>query len=559
MMSRNVTGVEVKNAMFNIGGLKAPGADGFPSLFYQKHWNICASEITQMVTLAFQCGKIPMGLNHTLIALVPKVSSPQDMALFRPISLCKTLYKVISKVLVARIRPYLRNLISPNQVSFVPGRHISDNIVIVQEVLQKYQHSHGGKGFMAWKIDLSKAYDRLNWGFIETVLVEAQFPTSIVKLIMENLLRHFESVGGLDKVIPYHPIYLSYDLILFADASCEQARILKRCLDVFCDISSQESRLAGWKSKMLNLSGRLTLIQAVTNSIPVYTMQLPVSICDALDKCNRDFLWGDCNGKKKIHLANWDLVCRPKEFGGLGIKKASMMNQAMLVKIGWRMVQEDQGLWRNVLNKKYVKSVPLLNPLYACPSGCSRTWRSIIFGVSLLKQGLSWRIGDGSSGNFWNDRWLPDGPLVQFLPDVSDIDLQMQIPPGFMGSGPDKLIWGGTANGHFTMSLSFTSLETAQVLMCYESLECCWYIWKWRNKAIFDGEFHVPFNPCKIIIDATKEWTTANTSGLTFAQRTTVSLHWEKPPMNWIKLNVDGARNHAGMISAGGLLLILVA
>ncbi|KAM5551745.1 hypothetical protein ABKV19_026542, partial [Rosa sericea] len=434
MMSRNVTGIEVKNAMFNIGGLKAPGADGFPALFYQKHWNICASEITEMVTLAFQSGKIPMGLNHTLIALVPKVSSPQDMALFRPISLCKTLYKVISKVLVARIRPYLRNLISPNQ------------------------------GFMAWKIVLSKVYDRLNWGFIETVLVEAQFPTSIVKLIMDcvsttsfqvclngELTETFRASRGIRQGDPLSPylfvlcmeklshlinstvevgqwkpvrasgsgpfishLFFADDLILFADASCEQARILKRCLDVFCDISGQEvsydksvlfcspntckalaasiskicgskltsnlgkylgvplihskvtkrtyapvldkvqSRLAGWKSKMLNLAGRITLIKAVTNSIPVYTMQtvrLPVSICDALDKCNREFLWGDCNGKKKIHLANWDLVCRPKEFGGLGIKKASLMNQAMLAKIGWRMVQEDQGLWCHVLNK----------------------------------------------------------------------------------------------------------------------------------------------------------------------------------------------------------------
>ena len=91
-----------------------------------------------MVKLVFSSGKIPCGLNHTLITLVPKVASPQDMSLFRPISLCCTLYKVISKILVSRIQPPLQYLISHNQVSFVPSRLISDNIVIAQDVLHKF-------------------------------------------------------------------------------------------------------------------------------------------------------------------------------------------------------------------------------------------------------------------------------------------------------------------------------------------------------------------------------------------------------------------------------------
>lgn len=118
----------------------------------------------ELVSLAFQSGKIPDGLNHTLITLVPKCNSPQYMHLFRPISLCSTLYKVISKIIVARLalRPLLCKLISPNQVSFVPGRHISDNIIIAQEMLHKCKNFTGKKGFMIWKVDLSKAYDKLS-------------------------------------------------------------------------------------------------------------------------------------------------------------------------------------------------------------------------------------------------------------------------------------------------------------------------------------------------------------------------------------------------------------
>lgn len=76
-----------------------------------------------MVKLAFFSSKVPCGLNHTLITLVPKVPCPRNMTLFKFISLCCTLYIVISKVIVARIRPLLQKLIRPSQVCFVLGPH----------------------------------------------------------------------------------------------------------------------------------------------------------------------------------------------------------------------------------------------------------------------------------------------------------------------------------------------------------------------------------------------------------------------------------------------------
>lgn len=66
----------------------------------------------------------------------------------------------------------------------MPGRHITDNILITQELLHKFKVTKGKKGFVAWKINLSKAYDRLSWRFIKQVLVELTLPESIVKLIM---------------------------------------------------------------------------------------------------------------------------------------------------------------------------------------------------------------------------------------------------------------------------------------------------------------------------------------------------------------------------------------
>ncbi|VVA30150.1 Hypothetical predicted protein, partial [Prunus dulcis] len=159
LLEKEIDMAEIRQSLFGIGGLKAPGVDGFPACFYQAQWNKCAADIFAMVTQAFKKCCIPDKLNYTLITLVPKVQSPQSMIQFRPISLCSTLYKVISKIIVARLRPILPDLISPNQVSFVPGRHITDNILIAQELMHKFKLSKGKKGFVAWKIDLSKAYD----------------------------------------------------------------------------------------------------------------------------------------------------------------------------------------------------------------------------------------------------------------------------------------------------------------------------------------------------------------------------------------------------------------
>ncbi|BFG37550.1 hypothetical protein CerSpe_238240 [Prunus speciosa] len=166
MLTKDVDMLEVKESLFSIGGLKAPGVDGFPTCFFQSNWQLCGNDIFDMVCTSFKDCISPEGLNSTLITLDPKIENPHSMAQFRPISLCSILYKVISKILVARLKPILPSLISPNQVSFVPGRQINDNILIAQETMHKFRIAKGKKGFIAWKIDLSKANDQFCWSFI---------------------------------------------------------------------------------------------------------------------------------------------------------------------------------------------------------------------------------------------------------------------------------------------------------------------------------------------------------------------------------------------------------
>lgn len=123
---------------------------------------MCETDITRFILNCFDTASIPSYVNETLVTLIPKVANPMRMTQLRPISLCNTLYKVISKIIVNRLRPMLDSIINPAQASYIPGRQISDNIIVVQEVLSKFKKCRGNKGYLAWKVDLSKAYDRLN-------------------------------------------------------------------------------------------------------------------------------------------------------------------------------------------------------------------------------------------------------------------------------------------------------------------------------------------------------------------------------------------------------------
>ena len=101
--------------------------------------------------------EMPDFLNQTHIALIPKIQGPEILGNYKPISLCNTMYKVVTKIIVARLRPFLDNLISPSQSAFVPERKGIDNVIIAQEFIHSLGRKKGKFGYLAVKIDLEKA------------------------------------------------------------------------------------------------------------------------------------------------------------------------------------------------------------------------------------------------------------------------------------------------------------------------------------------------------------------------------------------------------------------
>lgn len=167
---------------------KAPGPDGFTALFFQKCWDTVGTDITHNILTMFNTGWIDDGINDTFITLISKVKQGISLNDYRPISLCNVFSKIISKVLANRLKHSLHELISESQSAFIPGRLISDNYLLAQQLTHFINTRRGQHvGYLSLKTDMSKAYDMMEWDFLEIMELRMGFPGSWVKLVMQTV------------------------------------------------------------------------------------------------------------------------------------------------------------------------------------------------------------------------------------------------------------------------------------------------------------------------------------------------------------------------------------
>eukprot|EP00253_Pinus_taeda_P035212 PITA_35212 len=315
-LMRVATLAEVEEVIMNMKRGKSPRPDGFTVEFYQAAWKFMGQDILEFVEESRLKYRMWSGINSTFLTLIPKNNNTEEAQGFRPIALCNVIYKVISSLVAKRLKPLLPSIISPEKTGFVEGRKILDGLVVAQEVIHSLNQNKR-KGMMI-KLDLSKAYDRLNWRYLSAVLEAYGFEKRWIEWILSMVST---------------PIF----------------SILVNGLPTKTFNASRGIRL-------LNIASRLVLLKSVLQSIPVYTLSIRAAskgVCEKLREIFGKFVCSGPTQQRKWALVSWANLIQRKEEGGLGVRDPEILNKVLGAKLWWRWLQGGTGVWKKIWEYKY--------------------------------------------------------------------------------------------------------------------------------------------------------------------------------------------------------------
>lgn len=180
--------------MFKLNPNKSLGPDGLISGFYKSAWSILGEETTNAISQFFTNTDMPKATNSTILTLIPKFPGVTIIKDYRPISCCNTTYKVISKILVAKLKLLLPPIILPNQTTFIKGRLIIEKCMLASKLVLRY-HKNLGPRKLTLKVDIDKAFDSLIWDFLTNCLTALNLPETYIRWIQECFTSPAYSVG----------------------------------------------------------------------------------------------------------------------------------------------------------------------------------------------------------------------------------------------------------------------------------------------------------------------------------------------------------------------------
>ncbi|XP_023758688.2 uncharacterized protein LOC111907126 [Lactuca sativa] len=428
-MIRVVTDEEIKAAMFDIDDNRAPGPDGYSSKNFKSTWCIVGPEVCKAVREFFWTGKLLKGINATRLVLVPKVEVPRKVSDFRPIASCNTFYKCISKIIVNRIRNCLGDIVSNNQSAFIPGRSILDNILLAQELMVGYKKRGellNGFGFHSVMVKWIMACVSSSW-FMLNFNGEDHG-------IIRDALDEFKKVSGLKVSTEKSQIYFScvkpnmrriilgillFDVGRFPFKYLGVPMCVTKLFERDCKklIEKIKMRIFNWKSKTLSFAGRLQLINSVLTSIHVYwasIFKIPIATINEIEKMCRSFLWANGEIVKGKAEVKWQDICKPKEYGGLGIKNLRRWNDALLAKHVWNVINNKNSLWVQWVRINYIGSRNFWDILQK--KSMRWTWKRFLEIRKTVRPHVVSCVGNGGNTALWHDWWHPIGILCTIIP-----------------------------------------------------------------------------------------------------------------------------------------------
>ncbi|MCH90777.1 ribonuclease H protein, partial [Trifolium medium] len=236
-----------------------------------------------------------------------------------------------------------------------------------------------------------------------------------------------------------------------------------------------KKRLGTWNGRLLSIDGRVTLINSVLSSLPLYFFSFfkaPACVIKELVSIQRNFLWGGGLDRKKVCWVSWDRICQPKDKGGLGLKNLELFNASLLCKWKWRCLIDKVAPWYELLRFRYGSLVA--NVLYEegreMLKHASIWWRDL-WSIGSEDEGgwfgnnINNVLGDGNEIGFWKEKWLGTTSLRALFPYLYNKSSQQDNVISAMGSwNIDTWTWKLMWADELTVSESVIAAELLAML-----------------------------------------------------------------------------------------------